>query len=255
MPRTHRTTEETRSLVAEAVVDFVAHHGIAVWPEIPMEAILESAGVSRASAYRIWSGRSAFSAFALEQCLAGHAMATLGADRALALAREVVEPEDGDGESSAQASGTSESDARSTDPSRVESAARFIALAADEELDLLLGSDRWRAFVRFQAVALDAPTPELAEVLDRIDSEDSARVRAVYERVARAWGLEAVSPAGTAVIAEAALLLARSAVARIVSGRDEARMRSTYIEGLSSLVRGAFRERPGATMDLAELAG
>ncbi|GAA3836085.1 hypothetical protein KACC15558_17630 [Brevibacterium ammoniilyticum] len=237
MPRLHRTTEETRSLVAAAVVDFVARHGIAVWPEIPMEVILENAGVSRASAYRIWSGRSAFSAFALEQCLAGHAMATLGTDRALELARKAVEGETGGRDS------------------RADSAARFIAFAADEELDILLGSIRWRAFVRFQAVALDAPTEELAELLDRIDAEDTGRVRAVYERVARAWGLESVSPAGTSPIAEAALLLARSAVARIVSGRDEARIRAAYIEGLSSLVKGAFRERPDGKIDLAELVG
>ncbi len=235
MPRAHRSVEETRTLVAEAIVDYVAHHGIAVWPEIPMERILESAGVSRASAYRIWPGRSAFGTFALEQCLAGHAMATLDEQRALALAREVL------------------GEAPTVTASRVDSAARFIARAAEEELDLLLSSDRWRAFVRFQAVALDAPTPEIQELLDRIDTEDAARLQAVYASVAEVWGLAPVIAGGTSAIAEAALLLARSAVARIVAGRSEGRLRSTYATALAALVRGSFREVPQGAVDLERL--
>ena len=67
------------------------------------------------------------------------------------------------------------------------------------------------------------------------------------------WGLAPVIAGGTSAIAEAALLLARSAVARIVAGRSEERLRSTYATALAALVRGSFREVPQGAVDLERL--
>ncbi|MCS4593781.1 hypothetical protein KTJ89_12405 [Brevibacterium sediminis] len=228
MARTHRSEADTRIRVSEAIIDYVAEHGGGVRPEIPMEVILESAQVSRASAYRIWRGKEAFGAFALEQCVSGHAMATLNADRALELARA----------------------AESSTPGRLEAAAEFLCSAADEELDILLESDRWRAFVRFQAIAADDPTSEVGTLLAKIESEDIERIARIYETVAAVWGLVPIPEGGTRSIAEAVLLLARSSIGRIVSGRDETSARGIYAEALRGLIRGSFREVPGTRVDL-----
>src|SRR5690606_28099520 len=130
--------------------------------DVPMERILQDAGVSRASAYRIWSGRSAFRAFALEQCAAGHAMQTLDPARTRELAEEAL----------------------AVESDRLHSAAHFVTTAAAEELTLMLRSDRWRAFVAFQAVALHTSSPEIAETLARIDRQDVGRLSAFYGGVA-----------------------------------------------------------------------
>jgi len=246
MARTHRSEADTRIRVSEAIIDYVAEHGVGVRPEIPMEVILESAQVSRASAYRIWRGKEAFGAFALEQCVSGHAMATLNADRAL---EQCV---------SGHAMATLNADralelaraAESSTPGRLEAAAEFLCSAADEELDILLESDRWRAFVRFQAIAADDPTSEVGTLLAKIESEDIERIARIYETVAAVWGLVPIPESGTRSIAEAVLLLARSSIGRIVSGRDETSARGIYAEALRGLIRGSFREVPGTRVDL-----
>jgi AcrR family transcriptional regulator len=228
MPRAQRTEAETRALVTEAVVRHVSRHGIDVAPELHMEQILKDAGVSRASAYRLWPGRSAFSAFALEQCAAGHAIGTLDATRARALAEDVV----------------------ATEQDRLVSAGRFVAKAADEELSILLQSDRWRAFVAFQAVAVQIQRPEIAELLDRIDQEDVARLATVYRTVAEAWGLELAGGFSIESVASAALLMVRSTVARSLEEDVTAQARSTYLAALEALVRGAFLAVPGGRIEL-----
>ncbi|WP_415971340.1 hypothetical protein [Rhodococcus sp. 077-4] len=222
MPRTHRTEDATRDLVSDAVIEYVAEHGIGVQPEIPMERILETAGVSRASAYRIWPGRSAFGAFAIEQCAAGNTLESLTHTRAIALARRALDVE--------------------TDP--VHCAAYFVALCADEELTLLLASPRWRAFVCFQAVATGTSAELLRTALERADSEDIDRLTHFYRYIADAWGLENYDDDGERRLAETALLISRSTAARIVVGKDEADARRGYASSLTALVRGTFRARP-----------
>lgn len=232
MPRTQRTEAETRALVAEAVIGYVARNGIGVTPELPMERIVELAGVSRASAYRLWSGRSAFSAFALEQCARGHAIGTLDGARARVLAEEAVAAE----------------------KDRLVSAGRFVAGAADEEILVMLRSDQWRAFVAFQAIAVQTGQPEIEKLLARIDQEDVARLAAFYHAVAEVWGLEVVAGSTIESIATAALLVARSTVARSMNGGIGPQARRAYLTALEALVRGSFRAKPGRDVELHRLA-
>ncbi|MDN5725992.1 MAG: hypothetical protein L0G99_08700 [Propionibacteriales bacterium] len=230
--RPHRTEAETRELVANALIDHVAEQGIGVVPDLPMEAILGQAGVSRASAYRLWPGKAQFRTFALEECVAGHAMGTLDPVRALDLARESL--------------------AANADP--LTGAAHFVKLAADEELMLLLTTPRWRAFASFHAVAASTPTPELARMLAKIDREDLSRLSLFYTAVAEAWGLKVRDDTDIEQTAAAALMLARSAVVRSLGSGDDV-VRTTYASALAALVRGSFVLNEGAIVDWGPLEG
>lgn len=227
MPRVHRTEEETRRRVADAVVAYIADNGIGVVPDLPMERILASADVSRASAYRIWPGRGAFTAFALEEAAAGNAIETLDAATALRLADDAVAAQ-GD---------------------RLDAAAAFVAASAAHELAVLLRSPRWRAFVGFQAVATATGDEPLRAALARADAQDAARLGAFYSVVGGAWGLRVQEGAGIAVLADAARQLARGAVARILAGGDEVAATRGHADALAALVRGTFVADPEGVFD------
>lgn len=232
MVQPHRSGSMTRTLVAEAVVAHVAEYGIGVVPDLPMERILDRAGVSRASAYRIWPGKAAFTAFALEQCAAGHAMGTLEHVRALELAREAVESH--------------------ADP--VLSAACFISLTADEELTILLASQQWRAFTYFQALATTAPTAELSAMLAQLEADDLDRLSGVYAVVAEAWELTPVAGTSIRQVASAALLISRSTLVRTIApDESNSQARETYISALAALIRGSFTSEQGSQVDLSRL--
>ena len=109
----------------------------------------------------------------------------------------------------------------------------------------MLGSDRWRAFAAFQAFAVQVPSHEIGKMLARIDEQDTDRLAGFYARVAEAWSLDVVDGMDIADIATAALLIARSTIARIVARADVPHARQAYLRALGALVRGSFSARPG----------
>lgn len=224
MSRPQRTEKQTRDAVARAAVDHVAEHGIPATPAFPMEQIIASAGISRASAYRIWPGRDAFSAFVLAECAAGHAIATLTPDQVRRIADEAL----------------------SVKGDAVTRAGHFVASSADAEVTLLLSSARWRAFVAFQAVAAAGAAPAVRDEVAAADAEDIARLTATYEQIAEAWGLEPIDGADAlSDLAYAAMVQLRTAVASIIGGADQPLARRRLRAALQALVRGTFRAKPG----------
>ncbi|GAB3305051.1 hypothetical protein EK0264_04420 [Epidermidibacterium keratini] len=232
MPRPHRSESQTREAVGMAVIDHVAQYGIPANPSFPMEQIITAAGISRASAYRIWPGREAFVAFALEQCAAGRAVATLDSallrrltDKALAIKGDAV--------------------AR---------AAHFLAASGDEEVTLLLSSPQWRAFVAFRAIAAATDSDDVRDAVAQADDEDLARLTRTYARIAEAWSLEPVDGTdGIASLAYAAMIQLRTTVAAIVGGSNEAVARRRLRSTLQALVRGTFRAKPGTRVSARDV--
>ncbi len=227
--RTHRTEQQTRELVVASVLRQIADHGVPVSADLPMEQIIEAAGVSRASAYRIWRNRAEFQAFAIDQALAVHSSPTLGREEVVAIARRAVLPDDRD---------------------RRACAARFIADSADAELTIFTGSERWRAFVAVRALAMTSPDPGLRERLAQIDTQDRDRLTGHYRTIAHALELQPIDPEGVEHLAGSALQLARGTLGHLAGDTaDTHALRTGYLTGLVALVRGTFADAVGGAID------
>lgn len=227
--RTHRSEQQTRELVAESVLRQLAEHGIPVRPELPMEQVIAAAGVSRASAYRIWPNRDEFQAFAIDRALEVHATPTLSPDEIAAIARRATLPGDRD---------------------RRAVAARFIADSADAELAIFTASDRWRAFVNVRALAMASTVAGLRERLAEIDAADLARLTGHCRAAAYALELQPLDPEGVEHLARGALHLARATLAQLAGGTaDPHDLRRGYTANLVALVRGTFADAVGGEID------
>lgn len=226
--RTHRTEQQTRELVARSVLQQIAVRAIPVVANLPMEQIIEAAGVSRASAYRIWPNREEFHAFAIDQVLSVHSAPTLGPEELAAIAHRATVPDDRD---------------------RRACAARFIADCADAELAVFTGSERWRAFVNVRALATASAIPGLRERMVAIDREDRARLSRHYRAAANALDLQPVDPDGIDQLAGSALALARSTLTQLTLDPDDHAPRVAYGATLVALVRGTFADAVGPAID------